>query len=395
PFASPDLPASAETGSGVLFGLNLNSPGVVVWDRWAQHNHNAVILARSGAGKSYFAKLDLLRNLLQGTQGFVVDPEDEYLALAEAVGGTVIRPGAPGARINPFDIGPHDGPDGLTRRALFAHTFVSALLAGDDPRANPLGPDEAAALDSAVIAAYAAKGITADARTWRRPPPLLGDLATALAETGPAGQALTARLNPYVTGARSGLFTGPTTHQPDGHLVVYATQDLPDELRPVGTLLTLDAIWRRVTATGPHTRTLVLVDEARLTLASGIGARYLFRLAKSARKHGAGLTVVTQDAADVLNSDIGRAVCSNAATQILLRQAPQNLNAVTDAFGLTEGEKAFVASAGRGEALLAAGNARVAFRSVASEAEHQLAVTGLEFASGSPNSGGRPEVGSG
>ncbi|MGH8983488.1 MAG: VirB4 family type IV secretion system protein, partial [Acidimicrobiia bacterium] len=233
PFASPDLPAATASGRGVLYGLNLNSPGVVVWDRWSQDNFNAVILGRSGGGKSYLAKLDLLRNLYQGVTAFVIDPEDEYLALADAVGGTIIRPGAPGVRINPLDISPDDGADGLTRRALFAHTVVAVLLAGDNPNAEAvIAPEEAAALDAAVIAAYAAKGITPDPRTWRRPAPLLGDLAEALQQHGNAGRRLAARLAPYVTGSRRGLFDGPTTHRPDGHLVVYAIRDLPDELRP-------------------------------------------------------------------------------------------------------------------------------------------------------------------
>src|SRR2546423_5101623 len=120
PFTSPDLPLGAgDAGMRVLFGLNLASSGVVVWDRWAQDNHNMVILARSGAGKSYLAKLDLLRNLYQGVEAFVVDPEDEYVALADAMGGLVIRPGTPGVRINPFDIPDDGGTDALTRRALF------------------------------------------------------------------------------------------------------------------------------------------------------------------------------------------------------------------------------------------------------------------------------------
>ncbi|WP_143162872.1 VirB4 family type IV secretion system protein, partial [Couchioplanes caeruleus] len=131
PFTSPDLPTTAgDTGMGVLYGLNLHSPGVVVWDRWAQSNYNSVVLARSGEGKSYFAKLDLLRNLYLGVEAFVIDPEDEYVRLAEAVGGTIIRPGVPGVRINPLDLSAGDGDDALIRRALFLQTFVSVMTGG-------------------------------------------------------------------------------------------------------------------------------------------------------------------------------------------------------------------------------------------------------------------------
>jgi type IV secretory pathway VirB4 component len=386
PFTSPDLPISADGDTGVLFGLNLASAGVVTWDRWAQDNYNAVILARSGAGKSYLAKLDLLRNLYLGVEAFVIDPEDEYLTLAHAVGGTIIRPGAPGVRINPFDlVDEGDEMDALTRRALFAHTFVNVLLAGEDITASAtISPDEAVALDVAVLAAYRDKGITTDPRTWRRPAPLLGDVATGLRATDEAGRRLAARLAPFVTGSFKGLFDGPTSTVPQGHLVVYAIKDLPDELKPVGTLLTLDAIWRTVStanrasgiAQRPEVRRMVLIDEAWLLLSGGLGAQFLSRLAKSSRKYGAGLTVVTQDAADVLSTQVGRAVVSNAATQVLLKQAPQAIDAVTEAFGLTDGERAFLLSATRGDALLAAGSSRVAFHALADEVEAELITTG-------------------
>ena len=376
PFASPDLPIR-HTGREVLFGLNLSSAGVVLWDRWAQHNYNTVILARSGAGKSYLAKLDLLRNLYQGVEAFVIDPDDEYLRLAEATSGTVIRPGRPGVRINPLELAGDGEPDALTRRALFAHTFFQVLTSGQADTADPLPPAQAAALDAAVLAAYRDKGITTDPRTWRRPAPILADLAQTLATQGEAGKAVAARLQPYVTGSFSGLFNGPTTHQPRSHLVVYAIKDLAEELQPAGVLLVLDAIWRTITtgaAQGQRTPRIVLVDEAWRLLRGGLGGRFLFRLAKSARKYGAGLSVVTQDAADVLGTEVGRAVVSNAATQICMRQAPQAIADVAQAFGLTEGERAWLLEAGRGDALLVAGSARVAFHSIASQAEHALVV---------------------
>jgi type IV secretory pathway VirB4 component len=380
PFTSPDLPlGTGDAGMGVLFGLNLASSGVVVWDRWAQDNYNAVILARSGAGKSYLAKLDLLRNLYLGVEAFVIDPEDEYLALAETVGGTIIRPGAPGVRINPLDLNPGDGEDALHRRTQFMQTFTTVASpsgAGAIADAPRLSGQEAAALDDAVLAAYRAKGITTDPRTWRRPAPLLGDVVAELAKFGEHGRSVAARLRPYVAGSFKGLFDGPTTTPAAGHLVVYAIKELADELKPVGTLLALDSVWRRVSTSRPEDRQLVLVDEAWRLLTAGLGGKFLRDLAKGARKYGAGLTVVTQDAADVLSTDMGRAVVSNAATQVLLRQAPQAIDAVADAFGLTDGERAFLLSAGRGDALLACGTARIAFHSLASDIEAQVIQTG-------------------
>jgi type IV secretory pathway VirB4 component len=283
PFTSPDLPIGAgDAGMGVLFGLNLASSGVVVWDRWAQDNYNAVILARSGAGKSFLAKLDLLHNLYLGVEAFVVDKDNEYVPLAEAVGGTVIRPGAAGVRINPLDLSPGDGEDALYRRAMFMQTFLTVLTSTRDSASGTgLTDHEAAALDVAVLAAYRAKGITTDPRTWRRPAPLLADLATALADGDQAGRALAVRLRPYVTGSFKGLFDGPTTTAPVGHLVVYAIKELPDELLPIGTLLALDAIWRQVSSAPVDLPQLVLVDEAWRLLSAGLGAKFLLNLANA------------------------------------------------------------------------------------------------------------------
>jgi type IV secretory pathway VirB4 component len=380
PLASPDLPAplpGAQTPSaGVLFGLNTASNGVVWWDRWSQDNHNSVVLARSGAGKSYLVKLETLRCLYDGVQVSIIDPEDEYLRLCDAVGGTAIQLGAAGIRVNPFDIPPGDRrPDALTRRALFLHTLVSVLFGQQPP------PAERAALDRAIMAAYTTAGISNDPTTWARPAPLLRDLAACLAaQDNPAAHTMAARLSPWTEGSFRDLFDGPTTYRPRGHLVVWSTRQLADELRAPGMLLALDAIWREVDSTyvggragsRPEGRRLVVVDEAWTLLKDGEGAKFLYRLSKAARKRRAGVAVVTQDAADLLGSELGQAVVSNAATQILMRQAPQAIDLIADTFALTGGEARMLLAAGRGEALLLAGSHRVAFQTVASAREHQL-----------------------
>jgi type IV secretory pathway VirB4 component len=367
PFASAGF--SAERG--VLYGTAANGSGLVLWDRFAQDNHNSVILARSGAGKSYLAKLEALRSLYAGIEIAVVDPEDEYRRLAETVGGAYVHLCAPGVRLNPFDLAP--GPDPLIRRALFIHTLVAVLL-----RERP-DPVSTAALDRGIVAAYESVGITADPRSHVRPAPLLRDLAGVLEADGdPAAYALALRLAPFVTGTHRGLFDGPTSTHPSGHLVVFSLRDLPGELKAAGTLLTLDTIWRRVSDPSNRKRRLVIVDEAWLLMAEPSGADFLFRMAKSARKHWAGLTVVTQDAADLLGSPLGQAVVANAATQILLRQAPQTIDALAEAFALSAGERAYLLGAQRGQGLLAAGVDRVAFSAVASPDEDEMCRTGIE-----------------
>ncbi|WP_435602851.1 VirB4 family type IV secretion system protein [Streptomyces sp. bgisy130] len=379
PFISPDLPPATGTdgeAAGVLYGLNAVSGAPVLWDRFAQDNYNSITLARSGAGKSYHAKLELLRLLFTGVTASVIDPEDEYVRVAETVGGTVIALGADGVRLNPFDLptGQKDGEheDLLTRRVLFLHTFLAVLLGTD------LATTEKAALDRAILAAYARAGITADARTWTRTPPTLADLAAVLADDGSQTAAdLADRLAPYTTGSHARLFNGPSTAATSGHLVIYALRQLPEEVKAPAMLLALDAVWRQVAHRAQQGRHLVVVDEAWLLMRDGAGARFLFRMAKAARRYWTGLAMVTQDADDVLASPLGRAIVSNAATQILLRQAPQAIETISENFHLCHGEREYLLSASRGEALLLTGDRRhkVALISVAAPGEHDVITT--------------------
>lgn len=370
PFASPDLPVPSS--GGVLLGTNATGSGLVMVDRWAMDNHNSVVLARSGAGKSYLTKLEALRSLYQGVQVLVVDPEDEYARLAKAVGGTYVALGEHGVRINPLDL-PQNGTssaDAVRRRALFVHTVVAVLLG------QTLTGAERAVLDTAILTAYRRAGITDDVRTHARPAPTLADVAALLAEQElETARSLAERLAPHVSGSFSGLFNGHTTTSAAGHLQVFSLKALPEELKPIGTLLVLDAIWRQITSP-ERCRRLCIVDEAWLLMKEPEGAKFLFRMAKAARKHWAGLAVVTQDAADLLGTELGQAVVANAATQVLLRQAPQAIDAVASAFRLSAGERGFLLSATRGQGLIILGaSARAAFQSAASSAENEVATT--------------------
>jgi type IV secretory pathway VirB4 component len=379
PFTSPDLPlpraASEGAPTGVFYGLNTASGAPVLWDRFAQDNYNSITLARSGAGKSYLTKLELLRLLFTGVTASVIDPEDEYVRLAETVGGQVIALGADGVCVNPFDLpatATEDDDDALTRRVLFLHSFLAVLFGTE------LSAADKAVLDRALLTAYTHVGITADRRTWQRTPPTLTDLATVLHEDGsPVASELADRLQPYVTGSHARLFNGHTTTPATGHLTVFALRHLPDEVKAPAMLLALDAIWRRVTRAGRSGRHLAVVDEAWLLMRDGVGAGFLFKMAKAARKYWAGLAVVTQDADDVLGSPLGRAIVSNAATQILLRQAPQAIDAISETFHLSRGEREFLLTATRGEALLLTGDRhhKVALISMAAPGEHEVITT--------------------
>ncbi|MFX0581109.1 PrgI family mobile element protein [Nocardia nepalensis] len=380
PFSSPQLPAedpvTVTTPTGVLYGHDAGA-GLLFWDRFATSvdNHNAVVLGRSGAGKSYFLKTELLRSLYRGIEVICIDPEDEYRRLAETVGGTYIHLGATGVRLNPFDLEVHIRPDGrraapadaLNRRKLFLHTVLRVLLGEPTPA-------QRAVLDAAIAAAYTSVGITDDATTWTKPAPTMRILREQLLECGAGvGVELAAALRPYTgDGAFACLLDGPTTTVPEGAMIVFSLRELPEELKTIGTLLALDATWRRVSNPAQRRPRLVNVDEAWILMRQPAGAEFLLKAAKAFRKLWAGLTVATQDCADVLGSDLGKAIVANSATQILLRQAPQAIDEVTAAFAVSDGERRFLLAAARGHGLLATGQHRAVFAAVASTAEHDL-----------------------
>ncbi|MFN2613474.1 MAG: VirB4 family type IV secretion system protein, partial [Actinomycetota bacterium] len=279
PFANAEI----EGRSGVLFGRNATTGGLVFIDRFGLDNYNQVVLARSGAGKSYFTKLQILRQLYDGIEVLVIDPENEYTRLARAVGGTEITLGANGARLNPLDLAAAGQPEAITEQTLFMHSLVASLL-------GELSVEERSVLDHAVLRAYAGQGITADPRTHARQAPLLHHVVAQLDQQGTATR-IADGLRTYATGSYRGLFDEPTSVRPEGHLVVFSLRDLPAELKAAGAVMAMESIWRRVTR-GERRRRVVVVDEAWLLLRAGgeAGAQFMWRLAKSARKYWCGLT---------------------------------------------------------------------------------------------------------
>lgn len=360
PWASIDPPVEAD---GVLYGVT-DSGAPVIADRFARENYNTVVLARSGAGKSFLAKVETLRLLYRGVQVWIIDPEEEYRPLCEEVGGAYLPLTGPDAvALNPLDLDTSGEESALDDRILFLAELVELLVGG-------LVGAELAALDRAARACYATVGITADPSTHRRPAPLLRDLVAALAAEGETGASLAERLEPYATGSHSSLFNRATTARPDGHLICFSLRGLSDRIKAPALLLALDAMWRSLD--GPLRRRSVLVDEAWLLMRETAGARFLHRLAKTARKRWCALTTVSQDAPDLLSDDLGQAVVSNAATHVLLRQAPQAIDQVGEAFRLSAGERRHLLTCPTGHGMLVSGDQRIPLRVVASPAEQAL-----------------------
>jgi len=361
---------------GLLYGENVHNHSLVVHDPFAeeQENANKVVFAKSGAGKSYLCKVEALRALLLGINYIVIDPENEYGRICEAVGGQMVRlSGSSPHRINPFDLPPSaqddDARDPLAARILALQGLLGVML-GD--AGQPLGQRERGVLDGALYEAYRRAGITPDPGTHDRPAPVLSDLLAVLREADePHG--LADRLSRYVSGSLGHVFSERTTASLDRPFVVFSIRDLEEELRAVAMYLIADHVWGQV-ARDPRPR-MILIDEAWLLMRHAEGARLLSEMARRARKRWLGVTTITQDVEDFLHSPEGHTVLANSSVQILMRQDSSTIGLVEETFALSRGEREYLLGCRRGEALFMAKGNHIALRLEASELEDALATS--------------------
>jgi conjugal transfer ATP-binding protein TraC len=379
PFTSADLTQE----KGVLYGINMHNNGLVIFDRFSLENANMVVFAKSGAGKSFTVKLEALRSMMVGADVIIIDPENEYQKLCDAVGGSYIRLSLnSNTRINPFDlpqvIDTDEADDALRANLVTLHGLLRLMLGGTQVTAagqmmSALTPAEEADLDQALIDTYARAGITSDPLTHRSLPPTISDLYDTLLHMGGTGPALAQRLRKYTTGTFAGIFSQQSNIEINNHMVVFNIRDLEDELRPVAMYIILSHIWN-ITRTEQRKRMLI-VDEAWQLMKYDDSANFLFSLAKRARKYFLALTTVTQDVEDFMGSKMGRAIVANSSMQLLLKQSSSAVDVLADVFKLTEEERKRLSNFPVGQGLFFAGQNHVHIQIIASPTEQSLVTT--------------------
>ena len=379
PFTSADLTQE----KGILYGVNLHNNGLVIFDRFTLENANLVVFAKSGAGKSFAVKLEAIRSMMMGTEIIIIDPENEYQKLCDAVGGSYVRLSLNSdVRINPFDlpkvIDSEDASDALRANLVTLHGLFRLMLGGTQSGPGgqtvaALSPNEEADLDQALIDTYARAGITSDPLTHQSTPPTIINLYDTLAHMGGSGPQLAQRLRKYATGTFAGIFSQQSNIDINNQMVVFNIRDLEDELRPVAMYIVLNHIWNIVRA--KQKRRILIVDEAWQLMKYDDSANFLFSLAKRARKYYLGLTTITQDVEDFMSNKMGRAIVMNSSMQLLLKQSSAAVDVLSDVFKLTNAERQLLSSLPVGQGLFFAGQSHVHVQIVASETETNLITT--------------------
>ena len=370
PFVSFELTSDR----GILYGINRHNNSLIIFDRFSLENANIVIFAKSGSGKSYFQKLEILRSLLMGADIIVIDPENEYQYLAETVGGSYFKISLTSPHhLNPFDLPPPiegESQEGIFRSNVINLVSLFRLMLGG------LTPEEDAIIDRAITLTYQAKDIfPGSPGFYKKTPPLLSDFEDVLRGME-GGENLALRLEKYTKGAYSGILNHHTNVSLDSRLVVFSIRDLEDELRPIAMFLILHYIWNTVRSS--LKKRILVIDEAWWMMQHEDSASFLYGLVKRARKYYLGVSTITQDVNDFMKSTYGQPIITNSSLQLLLKQSPASIDIVAETFNLTQEEKYLLLQAEVGEGLFFAGTKHVAIKVVASYSEDQIITTDPE-----------------
>ena len=368
PFVSFDLSST----EGILYGINRHNNSLILFDRFSLENANEVIFAKSGSGKSYYVKIQILRSLMTGVDTIVLDPENEYRALSDAVGGSFfdISLGSEN-HINPFDLPDpreNEKSEDILRSNIINLVGLMRLMLGG------LTPEEDAIMDRALSETYAAKDITveSDSATWKENIPLMEDLETVL--NGMEGaESLVRRLRKFTEGTYAKFFNAPTNITTDNAFVAFGIRDMEEGLRPLAMYIIMRYIWNKVRS--ELKRRILVVDEAWWIMKTEHGASFLFGIAKRARKYYLGVTTITQDVGDFMKSEYGKPIITNSSIQLLMKQSPATIDLVQKTFNLTDEEKILLLETEIGEGIFFAGQKHVAIKVVASKTEHEIVKT--------------------
>jgi type IV secretory pathway VirB4 component len=363
PFISFDLTSD----KGILYGINRHNSSLILFDRFSLENYNSITFAKSGAGKSYATKLEILRTLMFDADVMVIDPEDEYKYMAEAVGGRHFAISLNSDHhINPFDIPPPTEGESwanVLRSNIINLVGLFRLMMGG------LTSEEDAIIDRAITETYALKDITADSDFKNIEPPILSDFELVLSGLE-GGESLAQRLSKYTKGTWAGFINRPTNIDISKRFVVFSIRDMEDELKPIAMYIITHYIWSAVRK--ELKKRLLVIDEAWWMMKSEDTASFLLNVAKRGRKYYLGLATITQDVDDFLKSPYGTPIITNSSIQVLLKQSPTAIDRLQQIFNLTDEEKYLLLESDVGEGIFFAGLKHVAIKIIASYTEDQI-----------------------
>ena len=385
PFSPPDM----DTRGGTLFGMDRRSKAPIIFDPFdtapPRMNGHMVVMARSGAGKSYTTKLRVIREATRGNPVYLIDPDGEYGPIANLMGGRVLVPGRPGYGMNPFatvytDIGY------LSDKCNNLCYLVQVMLQGE------VDQEGVAIIDRCVSSFYAQQirnvldaGLPLEGQT-------LGSggmrefYSFLRQQDAPEGADWLANMiERFAVGSVRFLMAssdeGVSTDLMSDELPVttFNLRGLPDNLKPVATSVCSEVVWGL--AVGKPRPRIMIVDECWTVLSTKQGASMMLAIAKRARKYRLALMAITQDVQDFLaeiegagvGGHAGLSLLQNASDKFALSQDDNVFDQVCEVLNLTSNSRQFLRTVGRGQGLLiSAGAGQFPVEMVSTAEEHEL-----------------------
>ena len=364
PFKSQEI----QDRGGIYYGVNAVSHNLIICNRGNLLNGNGFILGVSGSGKSMAAKQEFASLALSTDHDLiVVDPEREYGPLVRAMGGEVITISASSAEnsyINALDLSAEygDGKNPLVLKSEFIMSLCEQLM----------GSGEIGAKEKSIIDRCTANIYREYIKDYKGDPPTLKDLHKDLMmQKEPAAHDIALALELFTTGSLN-VFSYQTSINTNNRILCFDIQDLGENLKPIGLLVMLDAIFNRVIRNRREGKfTHVYIDEIYLFFANNsMGSRsnissysgeFLYKCWKRFRKYGATLTGITQNVEECLLSDTARMMFANSEFLLMFNQAATDREELSRLLGTSNTQMDYVSDAPAGHGLIKVGGGIVPF----------------------------------
>lgn len=342
---------------GIYYGQNIISKNMVVANRKQLLNGNSFILGVSGSGKSFAAKREIVNQILASDDDIIlIDPEREYSALVNALGGETIHISATSSNhINAMDMNRDygDGANPIILKSEFVLSLCEQLTGG-----HQLGAKEKSLIDRCTAAVYR-KYLRSN---YKGQPPTLQDFRAELlkqAETEAQDIALAIEL--FTSGSLN-TFAQSTNVNVHNRLICYDILDLGKQLLPIGMLVVLDNILNRITQNRARGKnTFIFIDEIYLLFQHEYSSNFLFTLWKRVRKYGAFCTGITQNVDDLLQSHTARTMLANSEFIVMLNQASTDRMELAELLNISDLQLSYITNVDAGNGLMKVGSSLVPF----------------------------------
>ena len=371
----PFISSSVFDENGILIGTNIYNNSLVFIDRYNNNkykNANMSIFGTSGAGKSFYTKLLIMRYRLLGIEQYIIDPEREYLNMCENLNGTILKMGPnSGTYINIFDI----RQDSLeeTENGYLA-TKITKLIGFFNLIFGELNEEEKAILEDKIIEVYKEKNITFDDKTLfkfddekinikpifktTKDMPILEDFYNILNDE--KTKKFKIKLLPFIKGSLK-FFNNYTNIELNNKLILADVYELGEENLKYGMYLFTELFWDKIKIDRNNKKSIYLDEIWRLigVTSNKEVASFIYKIFKTIRKYGGSAVAITQDISDLFsleNGIYGRSILNNSSIKNFFSMEEENIKILEKYSNISEKEKIEIKSLKRGESLMFAGD---------------------------------------